>query len=189
MKIDTLVNTIIKDAANKTHFARSVFSPSEAEQATFLAQLRESAEALPSNIRFFFVDTAAFQSTTELFRHTLLSLLQDPRAAEDDVAVSMRRIERATDESGICLQFECLLDDYANHTDVHVVWVLTHFDASPSYWKSSSFGWLRETVNTASSLSCLLVGEKPVTEITSLPVGSSPLHNIFKNVLLEGDSE
>ena len=186
MKTAKLLKTILEDAAQRTHFARSVYNPSEAVQDAFTNGLQEAATAAPSHVRFFLVDTARFSDTAALFRHILLSLAEDPRAKDDDISISARRIQKATDEKSACLEIECILDDYTK-TDVHIVLVLTHFDAAPAYWGSNSCGWLREAINTLPSFSCIIAGAKPVFEITKLPAGSSPLFNIFSNTSLEGD--
>ena len=130
-------------------------------------QMQTVLDALPADtVR---LDVGAYADDEALLRGWIQAMPNSDSA--DDVA------------SMDCDDLEDTLDDllYDLQEDGQRICVaFHHFDVVEEHWSADLLGWLREQITQAQICTCLVLSEKPLVTITEKPIGSSPLHNVFR---------
>ncbi len=161
---------IWQSLAARGDLAVNLYTDSAAMTATLTEQVRAAAPYLVE------LDTAAYASFADLLRDLLSGLLAHPdkpencRLPEDVLATA--------DPDDLRRYTSRLLSTYSRG-ECWFCLLLTHFDAAPAYWDDEPFSWMRELIDLCRIPACVVLSERPLSDITDKPIGSSPFHNVF----------
>lgn len=67
--------------------------------------------------------------------------------------------------------------------DLFVLIVLQHYEKAAEKWDESDYGYLRALLSDAQTTSMVVTSTKEMCEVSKYPEGSSPLYNIFIDVM------
>ena len=149
--------------------------------------LEELAADLESRLGAYIItfDIQSYASYDDLIRELIMRLL-----LRDDRPTNVRVPETAIDEMS-----QKLLSRHINRLlsafkaqGTWVCLILKHFDDAPRYWDDYACAAMRELIDSGKIPACIILSSNPIGTITELPIGSSPLNNIFKIYRLDGDA-
>lgn len=156
--------------AARGDLAINLYTDNAALRETLAEQVRAAAPYLIE------LNAAAYASFAELLSDLLGGLLAHPDKPEN-----CRLPEDAlttTDPDDLRRYTSRLLSAYSR-SECRFCVLLTRFDAAPSYWDDEAFSWMRELIDLCRIPACVVITERPLSDVTDKPVGSSPFHNVF----------
>ena len=178
MNAKELIGHMLGRLTEGRHFKFTGYTENESIRFDFANELTEAAKELPENCRIVRMDVSAYTTIDEFIRALALKMLEDPALKPTDTIAKPANFGETVSMKDMQLWFSVMLAQFAK-AGIRYLMVFENFDAAPSYWQSADFAWLRNQLDGSKVLSCAVLAPVHIQEVTELPVGCSPLWNIF----------
>ena len=191
--MESFISELIDDCKSKVHFARQICGQDDSVLHDVADQIQEKINRLPKDVRTVRADLKQYASFADFVFAVLTHLYDDRKFDRSDTITNRKTIKKANkkenrEEELFFHLYSVLKEDFARK-NIFVLLIVEHYEAAKELWTDGNcFASMRELAVESPKTSYLFLTDRPVSEVSDEPVGSSPLSNVFDFPIRVGET-
>lgn len=173
------VQTVITCCEEKLHVARELISKDDGERREMADRIAAAYENLDGSHQLIRLNLKEYTTFADMLHSMLMQLFDSSNFDISNLSVTREEVEDEYREGQCCFLAECIFFSDLPEENVHVMLLLENYEVSADVWNASNYSWMRALMCEASTTAITLISDRTASEVSELPVGSSPFYNIF----------